>query len=106
MKRNSKLVKWAFWGELETPYETDTCSLFWRSVLLTPLKIAVVCVVIGVAAWAILYQGLWLHPQIFFTTGGIAVGGIVILFFIIEGIMRAHGYAKERNLCKKIELER
>ena len=41
LNRNGHLVEWAWkWSDYESPRQTDLCTLFWRTVFLTPLKIA------------------------------------------------------------------
>ena len=40
LQRSSLLLRWAyFWSEFGLPQQTDLCTVFWRSVLLTPLKL-------------------------------------------------------------------
>lgn len=41
LKRNSKLVRWAYLFESRREYtvRTSLCAIFWRSVLFTPLKL-------------------------------------------------------------------
>lgn len=44
VSRQSRLVRWAYFLDSRTPEHTSLCALFWRTVLITPLKI---CMIIG-----------------------------------------------------------
>ena len=37
--QNAALIQWAYLFEEFRPLKTDTCALFWRSVVLTPVKL-------------------------------------------------------------------
>jgi hypothetical protein len=40
LQRNSWLIRWAYFGADYVPRQTTLCALFWRIILLTPLKVA------------------------------------------------------------------
>ena len=42
LSRNSIVYIWAYLLSDHRPFETDICTLFWRSVVLTPAKLLIV----------------------------------------------------------------
>lgn len=59
MNVNSRLIRWAYWLDRKcdggTPSAVSLCALFWRTVLLTPLALAVVALSspLWVPIWAL-----------------------------------------------------
>ena len=61
IRASSPIVTWAYLFERYKPYPSDRttiCPLFWRTVLLTPLKLAAIAGVFALVCWS-LYQA-WL----------------------------------------------
>mgnify|MGYP001605284607 FL=1 len=56
LKRDGRLARWAYlWSDWGVPRDTNVCTLFWRTVLGTPLKFLPI-VTIGIGLLILLYQ--------------------------------------------------
>lgn len=81
LSRNSWLVKWAYFLE-DAPSRESLCTLFWRVVLLSPIKLASIATIIGLFITALFvipiiglgWWGLLVTPG---TIGVIALGVFV-----------------------------
>lgn len=56
VSRGSLIVRWAYMWESDTvPRQTSLCAMFWRSVLLTPMKLFCVAVFTLFSVLALVY---------------------------------------------------
>lgn len=85
LSRDSKLVRWAYFlSEQNPPKHTNLCNLFWRTVLLTPLKLSAFLCLLGTVLLAALilpvmqlgWWGLLVTPTV--------LGIIYIIFFTVD----------------------
>lgn len=60
LDRNSKLIKWAYFLS-DVPYYTSICPLFWRIVLITPIKIVgILAVIVGLVVTVVTMAINWI----------------------------------------------
>lgn len=94
-----RLVRWAYLGvdKYNRPNVTSLCEVFWRSVLLTPLKlIGLLACYLGLcySLGLVSYENPWILPSV----AGILlsiVGVVVLISYLIET-------AKEKDLGYKV----
>ena len=113
LSRHNLIIWWAWLFESRRPYHTDLCTLFWRTVLLTPLKLAgwgILGLVVSMFIVNIIEVGIWVVL--------IMVGGLVTIVFLVGGTIwvgchprvqrsapaQAIQYVKQ-HYCPRIELE-
>jgi membrane protein YdbS with pleckstrin-like domain len=86
LSRESRLVRWAYFSEERIPRQTSLCVLFWRVVLLTPLKLAwLVALAVGacVALWLLGDMLLAIMHRVGVTT---VVFGCFVLIVAFVGV--------------------
>ena len=85
LRRNSWIVRWAYLFEYRRVWvrQTSICALFWRTVLLTPLKIAVPSSVLVMLAFV-----AYTHPWNFLKAL-LLIGVIGLTTAAIVGIVEA-----------------
>lgn len=84
IKESGLLARWAYLLSDYTPCQTTLCTLFWRSVLLTPIKL----IGVGVFLGALLYVLIWLPFKEFGLFGPLIAPlftGFLVLWFIVLG---------------------
>lgn len=114
LKRESRLVKWAYFLADSVPSRTSLCVLFWRVVLITPLKIlfiGAVTFLVGRALFRIA-EVAWaypLHAAAFLT---IVVSLLVYAYRREtsidppESVVLEYIRAKKQKVCPIIEIEK
>lgn len=90
LHRWSRLVQWAYLWEDGVPYQTSICPLFWRTVLVTPLKV-------GVPLGGLLLLGFWTvyytHKVLFAV---LVISGVVCAVGLIAGVCELFTRARGR----------
>ena len=110
LQSNSVLLRWAYlWADRGIPSQTDLCTVFWRSVVWTPLKlllptaIAVLFVLVLVkAARTVGWLALILQVA---AIVGAAAGLIAACGGAIYSGGKAHTKAKTKGFCPIITVE-
>lgn len=88
LHRWSRLVQWAYLWEDGVPYQTSICPLFWRTVLLTPLKVGVpLGVLLLLVFWAVYYTRNMLFAVVIIIG---VVCGVGVITGVSELLSRAH----------------
>jgi hypothetical protein len=75
------------------PQQTSLCALFWRTVLITPMKIAFPVFFVGSVLSVLVYQA-WQHPKDF----SIAAAILSALVALIGGGQKYEDYIKQRRV--------
>jgi hypothetical protein len=91
LKRDSWLVKWAYLGEHINKWSdthTSLCALFWRSVLFTPLKLAVPLGMVGVIAVMAYHEPM---------SALVVFGGVLIALALTAAVAFVSAYVQERG---------
>jgi hypothetical protein len=84
LNRDGWLYWWAYLlADFPPGGSTDLCSLFWRVVLLTPLKLALAALAI-VSVVAVLAACLFVLPGALFYEGHYIAGGFVVLLWSVS----------------------
>lgn len=85
LKARSLVVRWAYlWSMDGIPDQTSLCALFWRTVLVTPLKLLVPVIVLSMVA-----AFIWLKP--------LAAVASVVGMAAIAGFGALMGYLADRH---------
>lgn len=111
LKRNSRIVKWAYLLSENynyPPRHTDLCTLFWRCVLWTPLKL----IVIGAFLWMIGYVS-WRDWTVPVTVFGVLFAGAFGIWLWAKligdryepGVLRTFVRDRKRGLCRMVEIK-
>ena len=117
------VVWWAWLFEIPKPYQTDLCSLFWRTVLFTPLKLTVFMAIgfmLAVVIVDITVDIGWITLAVVFLSiigAFVLAGGVVWLLtrqairqatkqaIFHNPIVKGASYIKE-HYCPLIQIER
>lgn len=116
LRRTSRLVRWAYWMEIEKiPPQTTLCAFFWRAFLFAPLFALCITVTIGNmlfwigkgVLWLILYFNL--TALLHFIGGTVAVllsmallvGVVFALVFSAEWVGRRPVIEQRRESMKQ-----
>lgn len=116
LKRNSRIVRWAYFTADNIPYQTSLCPLFWRIVLLTPMKIIVTSACVGAVLRGIGiigYQAIT-HLNITFPV----IGAILFISYLVHisrlsvqsyeeprpSLVIEYIKAKKRKICPIVDL--
>ena len=100
---DSKLVRWAYYEE-SVPSTTNVCALFWRSVLLTPLKLLPMILIFVVVPIVFVWM-IFKSPNEALIFGGIIVGTTAILMGIGWLLFKLHNLAVEKGFCRKVTID-
>lgn len=118
INQNSKLLKWAYLGsDYRSWSQVSLCVLFWRMVLITPLKIIGVAAMCGIVLCTILFTLYFMIHAAFthLTITGLVLGGTTALVLLILGTRKVAGggtlvgefvAAKKRKICPLIKIVR
>lgn len=114
ISRDGYLAKWAYLtdyvaGEDYLPRRTNICTLFWRSVVLTPMALAAALTLLG----GIVYF-LWMYPfEALVSVGTILVGIGYCVILVLQRrefgpdpdtLWAKHLIAKKKKLCLVVEI--
>ena len=109
LQRSNLLLRWAYLLEHGIPSKTDLCTVFWGSVLFTPLKLAAVGSAIAlpiVFLYLLIRDFGWRGTLLFFATLTAAIG---VLASGIGGAVYAIRSAPvkqiKKNYCPIIEVK-
>lgn len=69
LRRDSRVVRWAYLWESSVPYRTSLCAIFWRTVLWTPLKMIAP---LGILSFCL--RMAWLYPLDWAIGTGVFIG--------------------------------
>lgn len=95
IKRNSKLIRWAYLFNDDVPCYTSLCPLFWRVVLVTPFKVVIFLAIIGavVGGFCILIKTSVVRWDITFPV----LGGILFIVYVIHTWKLSHSEDEEEK---------
>jgi hypothetical protein len=115
ISRRSWLYRWAylFVSNWRRPDEVNVCALFWRCVLLSPLKVSPFVIVPTAFGWLI-YMDPWGFMQMAGITAGVVtalatVAWVGMLLFgeneHDRGLLGEYIHAKQQQYCKFLKVE-
>lgn len=94
LRRNALIIRWAYLWAGGAPYRTSLCRLFWRTVLITPLKL------LGCAACvAIIGAAIYVHPW----RVACLLVGLALLVAICASISWLEGHPKVQAWSRRRE---
>ena len=92
LQKNGRAIRWAYMFEDFTPCQTTLCAMFWRTVMITPLKLAFLASIISL----VLYTVFWIPVHIWGWWGLLAFPGIITLLAGIPWI--SYEYTEWRSI--------
>ncbi len=110
IKRSGWLCRWAYLlSEHGAPHNVDVCTLFWRCVLFTPLKI----VMVSLLAMAIIVLFVWVVfvlPGLLFYQGFVIFGALwvaiesLLAVWIVDEFRKANLPGRESTITNVFQL--
>jgi hypothetical protein len=112
--RDALIVRWAYLFEKRSRWgwQTSLCALFWRAVLLTPLKLLLPLTAVALLGWAVYAHGaevvkvVGLMALIFISTAAI-VGTVEVLKSdtVRESVVWQGANAVKGKFCPIVQIE-